>query len=121
MIRLTRILFLTILLSGLMFVSFADRGAGKKRVNKLVLNIKTTSNFNASLNFNLRNGLKYNGSFLSPIVVSKNLYTTNQYSFNAFATYKKANSVYIVPYKQKIFIADVQKGFAGAKLIIKMK
>ena len=119
--RIIRILFLTTLLTGQMFASFADRGAGKKRVNKLVLNIKTTTSFNASLNFNLRNGLKYTGSFLSPIVVSKKLYTPNQFSFNAFATYKKENSVYIVPYKQKIFVANVQQGFAGAKLIIKMK
>jgi ABC-type branched-subunit amino acid transport system substrate-binding protein len=119
--RLSRILLLTMLLTGQMFASFADRGVGKKKANKLVLNIKTTASFNASLNFNLRNGLKYSGSFLSPIVVSKKTYTPNQFSFNAFVTYKKANSVYIVPYKQKIFVADVRQGFAGTKLIIKMK
>lgn len=119
--RFTRISLLTILLTVQMFASFADRGAGKKKGNKLVLNIKTTTSFNASLNFNLSNGLKYNGSFLSPLTVAKKIYTPNQFSFNAFVTYKKANSVYIVPYKQKIFVADVHQGYAGTKLIIKMK
>jgi hypothetical protein len=117
---LLRISFLTLLLSGQMFASFADRGAGKKRGNKVVLNIKSPASFSSSLNFNLRNGLKYTGSFTSPLVNTQKNYP-NQFSFNTFVTYQKGNSVYIVPYKQKIFVADYHQGFAGTKLIIKIK
>jgi hypothetical protein len=117
----TRIFFLTILLSGQMFASFADRGAGKRKAAKVVLNIKTPSTFSASLNFNLRNGLKYTGSFLSPLSTTTKTVVPTLFNYNTFVTYQKGNSVYIVPYKQRILVADVRQGFAGAKLIIRMK
>jgi hypothetical protein len=111
-----RISFLTLLLVGQMFASYADRGAGKKKA-KITFNIKAPVSFTSSLNFNLRNGLKYTGSFLSPVTNSK----SNSFNFNTLITYQKGNSVYILPYKQKVLVADVRQGYAGAKLIIKMR
>ncbi len=108
-----RILFLTIILTSLMFVSFADRGVGKKKT-KVVLNIKTPNNFTSSLNFNLRNGMKYTGSITTSSV------STVSTKFNTLITYQKGNSVYILPIKQKIIVADVRQGYTGTKLIIKV-
>ena len=94
-----------------MFVSFADRGIGKKKA-KVVLNIKAPVTFANSLNFNLHTGLKYTGTIMPSSV------STTQSS--SLITYQKGNSVYIMPYKQKIFVADVHQGFAGTKLIIRV-
>jgi hypothetical protein len=114
-----RILFLTTLLMGQLITSYADRGAGKKR-SKVVLNIKMPTTFTKSLDFNLKNGMKYTGSFLSPLATNKTT-TFSPFKFNTIITYKKGNSIYIVPYKQKVFVADSRQGYAGTKLIIKMR
>ena len=103
------------ILTSQMFVSFADRGVGKKKT-KIVLNIKSPNNFTSSLNFNLRNGMKYTGS----VTTSTNTVTTSSTKFNTLVTYQKGNSVYILPIKQKIFVADVRQGYTGTKLIIKV-
>jgi hypothetical protein len=99
---------------GQLFTSFADRGIGKKKT-KVVLNIKMPVSFQSSLNFNLRNGLKYTGSLIS---TSSKPYTS---ASNALITYQKGNSIYILPYKQKLLIADVKQGYTGTKLIIKIR
>ncbi|MFC4262219.1 hypothetical protein ACFOWM_04990 [Ferruginibacter yonginensis] len=113
--KITKILLFTVLFALQMNVTFADRGVGKnKNNNKVVINIKTTNNFKSNLNFNLRNGMSYTGS-----LNTKNMVSTNTYS-NTFITYQKGSSVYILPYKQKILVADVRQGYTGTKLIIKV-
>ena len=109
--KTTRILVLLALLTGQMFASFADRGVGRKK-SRVVLNIKSPSAFSSTLNFNLRNGMRFTGSLM-------NFSTLNGEQSN-IVTYRKGNSVYIIPYKQKILVADVRQGFAGTKLIIKV-
>lgn len=117
-----RILFLTALFSVQILSSFADRGTGKKRTNRVVLNIKTPINFNTSLRFNLTNGMRYTGSFVSSFInLPTRSATAPSYNFNSFVTYQKGNSTYIVPYKQKIIVADYHKGYAGTKLIIRVR
>lgn len=111
--KTARILFLVTILTSQMFVSFADRGVGKKKT-KIVLNIKSPNNFASSLNFNLRNGMKYTGS------ITTNAVTTYTTSFNTLVTYQKGKSIYVLPIKQKIFVADVRQGYTGTKLIIKV-
>ena len=109
----TRILLLLTFFSIQMNISFADRGVNKKK-NKVVLNINSPNKFKSSLNFNLRNGLKYTGTILP------NSVSVTPSSFKYLITYQKGNSVYILPYKQKIVVADIRQGYAGAKLIIKV-
>ena len=108
-----RIIPLVTLFTIQMYISFADRGVNKKK-NKVVLNIKSPNSFKSSLNFNLKNGLKYTGTLLP------NTVSTTPSSFKYLITYQKGNSVYILPYKQKIVVADVRQGYAGAKLIIRV-
>lgn len=97
-----------------MNISFADRGLNKKK-NKVVLNINSPYNFKNSLNFNLRNGLKYTGSLSTHSVTPTTAIPT---TFKYLITYQKGNSVYILPYKQRIVSADIRPGYAGAKLVI---
>jgi ABC-type oligopeptide transport system substrate-binding subunit len=115
MIKKTRIFLLLALLTGLMLTSFADRGIGKKK-NRVVLNIKTpvNANFSTALNYNLRNGLRYTGSLLNTPAAP-----VGRTSFNTLVTYTKGNSIYILPYKQKVLVADVRQGYTGTKLIIR--
>ena len=119
--KIFRILLLTTILSGVLLTSFADRGAGRKK-KKVVLNIKAPISFVKSLNFNLNNGMKYMGSFIiSPLTSNTPSISPNVFSFNTLVTYQKGNCVYILPYRQKVLVADVQQGYTGTKLIIKMK
>lgn len=110
--KIARISFLFLTAIGLVYASYADRGIGKKKA-RVILNIKSPSSFNSALNFNLKNGLKYTGSLINT--------GTNATGLNTLVTYQKGSSVYILPYKQKILIADVKQGFAGTKLIIKVR
>ena len=115
-----RILLLTIAFTGMLLPSFADRGLGKRK-NKVTLNIKAPTSFASSLKFNLRNGMKYTGSTLLRPLSNTKIVTTPTYSFNTLVTYQKGKSIYIVPMKQKVLVADVRQGYTGAKLIIRMK
>ncbi len=113
--KLFRILPLVTLFTIQMNLSFADRGVGKKK-NKVVLNIKTPSNFQSSLSFNLKNGLKYTGSLINTTVT-----TSAPNSFSHIVTYQKGNSIYILPYKQKTLVAEMGQGYTGTKLIIRVR
>ncbi len=113
-----KILFISFVLGGLAFSSFADRGVGKKK-NKVKLNITTTeSGFKSSLAFNLKSGLVYTGSLLAQ-PVSVNNHPSIVLPHNQLITYQKGNSIYIVPFKQKVFVTETRQGYTGLKLIIK--
>ncbi len=116
--KIARILLLTTILTGQLLTSFADRGVGKKK-NKVALNIKMPVSFQSSLNFNLRNGLKYTGSLINLNTPTRT--SSAPYSTNALITYQKGNSIYILPFKQKLLVADVKQGYTGTKLIIKIR
>lgn len=114
--KVTKILLIAVLLNGLMLSSFADRGVSKKAKTKVTLNINTTnSSFSKNLSFNLKSGLKYKGSLLSG-ATKTNATTVIQ---GTVVTYQKGNSVYVIPYKQRIVVPEVRQGYTGMKLIIK--
>ena len=115
MTNITRKILLLSILTGAMFVSFADRGAGKKSKNKVVLNINTNNNsLRNSISFNLKGGLKYKGSLLTNTKQQNNSLISKE-----IVTYQKGNSIYIIPYKQKIIVPEIKQGYTGLKLIIK--
>lgn len=111
---LSKITFLSICLSSIVLLSYADRGVSKKGKTKVTLNINTNKNFTSALSFNLRTGLKYKGSLLTS---SSN--KTNSIVQNSVITYQKGNTVYVIPYKQKIIVPEIRQGYTGMKLIIK--
>jgi len=116
MSRITKIILLSSILNGLMLISFADRGISKKSKSKISLNIANNSSFTNTLSFNLKNGLKYKGSLISnPANQGSSL------NHNTLITYQKGNTIYILPYKQKVLVPEMHQGYTGMKLIIKAK
>ena len=105
-----RALLLLVLFQGAIFLSFADRGVGKKsKTSKISLDIRYKSGNIENLGLNLKTGLRYTGN----IVTSSKSVRTN------LVTYEKGNTLYIVPQKQKILVPEYQPGYTGLKLIIK--
>ena len=112
MTKYSKIIPVVLLVCGVCLFAFADRGGFVKK-NKTQLNIKINGNLKNSIQFNLKSGLNYRGSFL-----------TNQQQIgssivsDAYISYKKGNTVYILPYKQKILIPEYSQK-DGYKLIIR--
>ncbi|RYG44355.1 MAG: hypothetical protein EOO01_19685 [Chitinophagaceae bacterium] len=113
MYKYAKILLLCTVLGGSMYSSFADRGIGKKK-NKVTLNVATSPSFKKSLPVNLRNGLKFTGS----LTVAPPKQTTSGITSTSLVTYQKGNSIYIVPFKQKVVVTEVRPGYTGMKLVI---
>jgi len=93
--------------------TFADRGISKKSKAKVALNVSTNNNFKKALSLNLKSGLKYKGSLITPTVTKANTFSTS------LITYQKGNTTYILPYKQKMIVTEIKQGYTGMKLIIK--
>jgi len=115
MSKISKIVLLVAVLNGIVLTSLADRGVGKNK-KKISLNISTAGSVSKNLSFNLKSGLKYKGSLLNRVESSK-----NSLSYSSLITYQKGNTIYIVPYKQKILVPEVKQGYTGMKLIIKPK
>lgn len=116
MSKIAKKILLLGILTGTMLISFADRGIGKKSKSKVILNINTNNAIKNSISVNLKAGLKYKGSLLS-----NTQFQNNSISFTEIITYQKGNSIYIIPYKQKILVPEIKQGYTGLKLIIKTK
>lgn len=112
---ITKILFSISLFSCITIAATADRGTLKKKLTKTKINITPLSNLRKSVFFNLKSGLVYKGSLLlTQQQVGRSLYN------NTLISYKKGNTIYILPYKQKILIPDYNPS-TGYKLIIRPK
>ena len=110
-----KIVLILVILNGIMLTTFADRGVGKKKT-KVSLNIVNNVPFSKALSFNLKTGLKYKGSLLTSVETNK-----NSILYNTLVTYQKGNTIYIIPYKQRIVVPEMKQGYTGMKLIIKPK
>ncbi len=110
-----KMLVLAILFSIVVDAS-ADRGVGKKSKNKIVLNIIAPSNIKNGLAFNLKSGLSYSGSLLNTRKTVGNAMVNS-----SLVTYQKGNATYILPYKNRITIAEMRQGYTGMKIIIRKK
>lgn len=96
------------------YMATADRG-GFGRRNKIHFNIVTFNTLRNSIPFNLHSGLNYNGSqVLNHQEAGNSIFNTSVVS------YKKGNTIYILPYKQKILTQSYTPA-AGYKLIIRHK
>ncbi len=112
--KITKILLVLGLCSGIALSTLADGGIGRKSRNKVGLNIATPSTLRNAIFINLRSGLKYTGSLLSAPQ------SNGSFMFsNTLITYQKGNTVYIVPYKHVISMPDVKPGYTGMKIIIR--
>ncbi len=114
MIKNWKILFVLTVFVSLGLVSLADRGGFMKK-NKTRLNISTNSNLKSSIAFNLKSDLNFRGSYLL-----SNTKVGNSMVAHSIMAYKKGNTTYLLPYKQKMVIPQYTRG-EGYKLIIRHK
>lgn len=105
---------MVLLVCGVCLYAFADRGGFVKK-NKTHLNINTNGNLKNSIAFNLKSGLTYRGS---SILDQQQI--GNSVISDAIISFKKGNTVYILPYKQKIVIPEYTQQ-DGYKLIIRSR
>jgi hypothetical protein len=111
-LKLAFILVFTGLICG---IAMADRGGFGRKRNKVQLNITTLGTLKKSIQFNLKSGLTFRGSQLL------NTQQIGNTSFNTtLLSYKKGNTIYILPYKQKVLIPEYTPE-SGYKLIIRRK
>jgi hypothetical protein len=113
MVKLSKITLVYVVLFGASLSALADRGVGKKSNSKVTLNISTPTTLRNSVSLNLKSGLAYTGSLYSKKIINGSMVN------NTLVTYQKGNTVYIIPYKQKIIVPEVKPGYTGMKLIIK--
>jgi hypothetical protein len=114
MIKTTRIMLIAVVLFSTLQGALADRGIGKKSKSKVTLNISTPTILRNSLSLNTKFGLRYTGS-----VTVNQQPSGNSMLSNSLVTYQKGNTVYIIPYKQKVLIPEIKPGYTGMKLIIR--
>jgi hypothetical protein len=102
-------------MNSVMLTTMADKGVGKNK-SKVTLAITPASTYSKMLSFNLKSGLTYKGTLI-------NNTTSNNSSIlsNTLITYQKGNTIFIVPFKQKVVIPEVRQGYTGMKLIIHPK
>ena len=114
MLKYSRIVTVVVLVCGICLFAFADRGGFVKK-NKTRLNIETNGNLKNSIPFNLKSGLTYRGSFFTNSQKIGNTMVSD-----AYISYKKGNTIYILPYKQKILIPQYSQK-EGYKLILRSR
>jgi hypothetical protein len=114
MTKHTKIALVVLFACGVWFIASADRGGFVKK-NKTHLNIAVQGSLKNSIAFNLKSGVYYKGSFLQN---TRRIGTT--YISDAFISFKKGNTVYILPYKQKIITPEYSQK-DGYKLIIRSR
>lgn len=114
MFKTSKLAVAALLFSLVTFVALADRG-GFGRRNKIHFNITTLNTLKNSIAFNLKSGLNYKGAtVLSHQMVGSSIFT------NSLLSYEKGNTIYILPYKQRVLIQSYSPG-SGYKLIIRSK
>ena len=112
--KIIRTSILAVVLVTIAHTALADKGIGKKAKNKVTLNISTNySSLKNSLYSNLRNGLSYRGSILI-----KKQFSTNAAYNTTLVTFQKGNTVYVLPYKNKIVVPEIKQGYTGFKIRI---
>jgi hypothetical protein len=113
--KFSKILIIILMFSGVSWMAFADRGGFVKKTNKVRLNINTSTTLKKSIAFNLRSGLVFKGSsLLSSQQIGNTLFS------KGLMTYRKGNTVYITPFKQKMLIPQFDPA-TGSKLVIRSK
>lgn len=107
------VLLLTLTVSSM--VLLADKGAGKKSKVRTNLNLTTTrSTLKGTVLSNLNSGIYYKGSLLATRRAAGNTLINS-----SITTYQKGNITYIIPYKNKVTVPEIQPGYTGMKLIIR--
>lgn len=113
--KFSKILFFLTFFNFICWIAIADRGGFGRKRSKIQLNITTLTTLKKSIPLNLKSGVSFKGSqLLNRKQIGSAIFNT------ALISYKKGNSIYILPYKQKIIIPSYSQA-TGFKLIIRRK
>jgi hypothetical protein len=114
MIKRSKIAALILFACFITYIAVADRG-GFGRRNKIHFNIVTLNTLKNSIGFNLKSGLTFRGNtILNQQQVGNSIFSHSLISF------QKGNTIYILPYKQKV-ITQAYSPSTGYKLVIRPK
>ncbi len=115
--KITNTVLLALVLSLAATVAMADRGgfSRKAKKNRLKFNIASPSSLRSSIFLNLRSGMLFKGS--QSINLQK---SSNSITDHSIVSYRKGNTLYILPYKQKVLIPVYDKN-NGFKLVFRPK
>ena len=111
--RLFKISMLMLVLSGIVFASYADRGITRRAKKKVVVNIPAS--FKKGSSASVSSGASFKGSFTD----NCNDECSTQPSNHVLMTYQKGNSVYIVPVRQKVFHPESDNTLIIPKLVVR--
>lgn len=114
--RFTKKLLAVMVLASVVVEAWADKGVGRRTKNNTTLNIIGSGNIKNSIGFNMKSGLSYKGSLLNARIP-----VGNSLMGNSLVTYQKGNTTYIVPFKTKITVPEMQPGYTGMKVILRKK
>ena len=114
MIKNSKIAAIVVVFCFVAYVAIADRG-GFGRRNKIHFNIITLNTLKTSVAFNLKSGLTYKGN-----TIVNHQQVGNSIFSNSLVSYQKGNTIYILPYKQKV-ITQAYSPSTGYKLVIRSK
>lgn len=116
--KITNTALIVIVLSLAATVAMADRGGfgRKEKKNKLKFDISAPSSLRNSIFMNLKTGMMFKGS--QSLMLQK---TNNSLIDNSIVSFRKGNTLYIMPYKQKVLIPVYDKSNGGYKLVIRPK
>lgn len=114
--KITNSLLIVIVLSLAGTVAMADRGGfgRKEKKNRLKFGISAPSSLRNSIYLNLRSGMIFKGSQSISLQKSNNTITDN-----SILSYRKGNTLYILPYKQRLVMPVYEK--EGFKLVFRRK
>lgn len=113
--KMLKIAFILVFCSCVSMWASADRGGFGRKKSKISLNITNLGTLRSSIYYNLKNGLSYKGStYLGQQQVGNTIYS------NSLISYKKGNTVYILPYKHKVLVPQFSTT-GGSKLVIRRK
>lgn len=114
MSKISKIVVLLAILNGIVLTTMADRGIGKTKKKLHLSSASGTTSIAKSLALNFKSGLKYRGTLLNTVENKKNLIL-----YNTLVTYQKGNTIYVIPYRQKLLVPEMKQGYTGMKLILK--
>jgi len=108
------VILVVVMLCSAGIFAFADRG-GITRKDKPQLNIELHGTLKNSIPFNLKSGIVFRGS---EILSSERV--GNSIVSESLVSYRKGNTIYLIPYKQRLVIPEYSnKG--GYKIIIRSR
>lgn len=118
MLKYSRFFLTIVVVCCICLIAAADRGGFVKK-NKTRLNVVNNGNLKNTIVFTLRtqigSKLSYNGS-----VLMNQRQIGNAVVNDALISYKKGNTIYLLPYKQKMVMPQYSQS-EGYKLIIRSR